>query len=326
MRGAIGLDAQIHESFRVKSNMYFDIPGFEFLLGDFFFDYKIYDKVFIRAGKYGLSWGISPNYGFTNLLSRIPKGGNEHDSFIFKADIPVGKGGFQFLTLTRFHLMMINNPDFPHREDFGVGGKYNFALRLVDLDFGAYYQEGMVLRSFLSVKTTLWNTEFYSEGLVAIDIHETSNLSGAWNIGFGRSLFSGRLNINGELFYNAEHDTYWYHPETKIREAGSSPFIEGFNIAFNLMYRLWDKGNLRFYLSTLYAPSQKSSRLVPGLRLNPLPNIELYFAVPMTFGETDGYYYKNTVTTAEKSGGHPLPFAVLFMITLSGGVQFGHYY
>jgi hypothetical protein len=324
MRGAIGLDAQIHESFRVKSDMYFDIPGFAFLLGDFFFDYKIYDKVFIRAGKYNLSWGISPNYGFTNLLTRVPKGYDARDSFIFKADIPVGKGGFQFLTLTRFNLMY--SWALPEKEDFGVGGKYNFALRLVDLDFGIYYQEGMVMRSFLSAKTTLWSTEFYSEALVAMDIHDSSNLSGAWNLGFGRSLFNWRFSINGEIFYNAEQDTYWYHPETKIREAGTSPFIEGFNIALNLYYKLWDTGNTRLYLGTLYAPSQKSARLVPGLRFNPLSNIEVYFAVPMTFGERDGYYYKNTVTMAAQNGWKPLPFQVLFLVTLNGGVQFGHYY
>jgi hypothetical protein len=128
------------------------------------------------------------------------------------------------------------------------------------------------------------------------------------------------------LFYNAEKDTYRYYPETNIREAGTSPFIEGFNMALNLIYKPWEKGNPRFYLGTLYAPTQNSAHLIPGFRLSPLNNLEINFAVPMALGEKDGYYYKNTVIMAAQNENEPLPFAVVFIITLSGGVQFGHYY
>jgi hypothetical protein len=324
MRGTFGIDAQISESFRAKSDVYFDIPGFAFILGDFFFDYKIFDTVFLRGGKYNLSWGISPNYHFTNLLARIPKGGSARDSFIFKADVPIDRGGLQLLALTRFNLMY--SYEMPKLEDFGFGGKYNLALRQVDLNFGIFYQEGMVMRGFLSAKTTLWKTELYSEALFAIDIHETSNLSGAWNIGFGRDFFNRKFSANGELFYNAEQDTYWYHPETNLREAGTSPFIEGFNIALNLTYRPWNKGNPRLFWGLLYAPSQKSARLIPGFRVSPLNNIDFYFAVPMSVGDKDGYYFKNTYSTAVQNKHAPLPFAVVFMITLSGRVQLAHYY
>jgi hypothetical protein len=324
MRGIFGVDAQISESFRAKSEVYFDIPGFAFILGDFFFDYKIYDAVFLRGGKYNHSWGISPNYGFTNLLSRVPREGDWRDSFIFKADVPVGKGGFQALAMTRFNLMY--SSELPKLKDFGFGGKYNLALSQVDLDTGIFYQEGMALRAFLSVKTTLWNTELYSEGLIAIDVNEPSNISGAGNIGFGRDFFGGKFGVNGELFYNAEKDTYWYHPETNIREAGTSPFIEGFNIALNLFFKPWEKGNPRLYLGTLYAPEQNSARLIPGFRLSPWEFVEFYFAVPMSLGSKKGYYYNNTVTTATQNENKPLPFAVIFMITLKGGVQFGYYY
>jgi hypothetical protein len=324
MRGSFGIDAQISESFRVKSEFFFVIPVFAFTLGDFFFDYNIHDAVFVRGGKYNLSWGISPNYDFTNLLSRVPKDGNAGDSFIFKADVPIGNGGLQILSMTRYNLM--DSSEMPQLEDFGFGGKYNLALRHVDLNAGIFYQEGMVMRGFISAKTTLWNTELYSEGLVAIDVHEPSNVSGAGNVGFGRDFFNGKFSVNGELFYNAEKDTYRYYPETNIREAGTSPFIEGFNIALNLIYKPWEKGNPRFVLGTLYTPAQNSAQLIPGFRLSPLNNLEINFAVPMALGEKDGYYYKNTAIMATQNENKPLPFAVVFMVTLSGGVQFAHYY
>jgi hypothetical protein len=324
MRASFGVDAQISRFFRVKTDVYFEIPNFAFTLGDFFFDYNIYDAVFARGGKYNLSWGISPNYGFTNLLSRVPKDGNAWDSFIFKADVPIGKGGFQVLSLTRYNLMY--SSEIPRLEDFGFGGKYNLALPRVDLDTGIFYQEGMAMRGFISAKTSLWNTELYSEGLVAIDVDEPSNISGAFNFGFARNFFNGKFSANGELFFNDEQDTYWYHPETNIREAGTSPFIEGFNIALNLIYKPWNKGNPRLYLGVLYAPEQHSARLIPGFRLSPLDHVEFYFAVPMALGDKNGYYYKNTVIMASQNENKPLPFAVVFMITLNGGVQFGHYY
>jgi len=319
---SISLDAQISDIFRVRSTISYQIPDFSFALGDFFFDYTLYNTVFFRAGKYGLSWGISPNFGFTNLLSRVPKDSYAGDSFIFKADIPISRGGFQVLTLTRANLM--SSSTLPKMEDFGFGGKYNFAYRWADIDMGIFYREGMVLRSFLSLKTTVLGTELFNEWLVAIDVEEPSNISGAFNIGFARGFFNNKFYIGGELFFNAEKDTYWYQPETNIREAGKSPFIEGLNLALSLQYRPWEKGSPYLYLSTLIAPMQRSARIVPAFTYNPLPHIGLYFALPISLGDKDGYYFANTVTKDKNN--FPLPFAFIFLVSLGGSIQFGYNY
>ena len=102
MRASLGMTAQVSDSFRVRTIVKIDIPseknGEFFSLGDFFFDYNFLDRVFLRAGKYEQSWGVSPNFRFTNLLSRIalldilppelpqPDG----ESYIVKFDIPIG--------------------------------------------------------------------------------------------------------------------------------------------------------------------------------------------------------------------------------------------
>jgi len=322
MRSTLSMDAQISDVFRVKSTVYYEIPNFTLSLGDFFFDYSLCDTVFIRGGKYDLSWGISPNYAFTNLLARVPENGYSSDSFILKADIPTGIGGFQALALTRADLL--HSSDIKKR-DIGFGGKYNLALRRIDMDLGAYYQEGMPLRGFLSLKTTLGNTELYSEGLCAIDVRQASDPSGAVNLGFSRDFFNGKFSVNGELFYNAEKNAFWYRPETTTREAETAPFIDGLNGALNLLYRFEGKGNPRLFFQTRIAPWQSSAQIIPGFRLNPLSNIELYFALPMALGSKDGYYYSNTVTrdtTLDKA----LPFCVMLLLTLKGDVQFGYYY
>ena len=321
LRSSLGMDAQIDKSFRVRTNIFFEIPNFSFRLGDFFFDYNLFDVVFFRAGKYAHSWGISPNYNFTDLLARIPPGiANPGESFIFKADVPAGIGGFQVLAMTRADLMS-SNPAAPKLEDFGFGGKYNLALRAADFDLGIFYQEGMALRAFLSAKTTLWKTELYSEGLAAIDVNEPSNASGAVSVGFVRDFFAEKFNVNGEVFYNAEKGAYWYRPENNIRESGSVPFIDGLNLALNLRYKFGGKGDFRLFTQIRYAPFENSAQLIPGFTLTPWSHITLYFAVPMALGGKDGYYSKNTLTV--DPDGKPIPFRIMILISLSGSIQFG---
>ena len=316
MRVTFGLNAQISEVFRVRNTVFFQIPGFEFHLGDFFFDYNLNNVVFFRGGKYDLAWGISPNFSFTNLLARIPNDSYARDSFILKADIPVGIGGFQFLALTRANLM---SDQALERKDLGYGAKFNLALPQIDIDLGGFTQLEMPHRGFLSIKTTLGDTELYNEWMIAAKDPKLENAFGAANIGFLRDFFGSRLTVNGEVFYNAERATYWYRPETEILESEVSPFVEGFNLALNLLYRFGGRGNFRTFVQALYAPEQESARLVPGFTLNPWQHIEFYFAVPMALGSKEGYYYNNTIDL------HNRPFSVIFLITLSGSIRSGTY-
>ncbi|GBU26622.1 hypothetical protein R84B8_00132 [Treponema sp. R8-4-B8] len=321
MISTFSLDAQITENFRAMNNINFEIPGAYFYMGDFFFDYKLYDAVFLRGGKYNMSWGISPNFGFTNLLIRVPKDAPNGDSYIFKADVPIGNGGFQVLTMTRFNLT--SSAVLPKLNDFGYGAKYNFAHRLADLDVGFFAQEGMPFRGFLSIKTTIKKLELYNELLVAIK-DKTNETNVSFNIGFARSFFDKKLEINGEFLYNGEKDTYWYQHETDTHNATKYSFIDGANIALNIVYKPWSKGNPRLFLQTRYAPMENSAQIIPGFLLTPWDNVDFYFSVPMGIGNRDGYYYNNTIDVSNKD--KPLPFAVIFSVRIGGGVSFGHYY
>lgn len=319
MKSIFTLDAQISEEFRVMSKINFEIPGSVFKIGDFFFDYSLYDTVFFRGGKYNMSWGISPNYHFTNLLIRVPEDAPNGDSYIFKADVPVGNGGFQALTMTRTNLNKVN---LPKLSDFGFGIKYNYAQSFADIDLGFFYQEAMPARGILSIKKTINKIELYNEWLGSINM-ENNDINGSVNIGFAADFFKKILSINGELLYNGERDTYWYQQETDIRDAEKYPFINGLNIALNLQYKPWSKGNPRLFLQTRYAPMENSAQVIPGFRLTPWKYVDFYFSLPMALGDKGGYYYDHTVNKSET--GNPLPFAILFMVRIGGGVSFGHY-
>ncbi|WP_461257141.1 hypothetical protein [Treponema sp. R80B11-R83G3] len=320
LNSSLTADAQIDDSLRILTVLSFEIPNFYIKLGDFFFDYNINDIVFMRGGKYSHSWGLASNFTFTNLLARVPDGSYNGDSFIFKTDIPTGIGGFQFLTLTRYNLMG-NEPELPKLKDFGYGGKYNLALKWVDFDTGLYWQEGMPLRAFLSIKTTLWKTELYSEGLIAIK-NDPFDISGAASFGFTKELFNNKFSINGEVFYNAEEKSWIYTPETYIADADVILFKEKLNIAFNLNYKFGGKTNPSLFTQMCYAPFEDSMQLIPGFKITPLSHIEFYLAVPMTLGSKEGYYYKNAYTTDNK--GVTIPFCVILFVKMTGNMQFKH--
>jgi len=314
MTSSITLDAQFSEVFRAITTLSYGIPGFYFSLGDFFFDYNISNTVFLRAGKYEHTWGIS---GFTNLLARVPDGIAGGPSYVVKADIPIGVGGIQLLALTRVN---IAGGVIPTRSGIGFGGKYNLAFRWVDLDTGIFYQEFMATRGFISLKTTVFDTELYNEWLVAVNTHLDNETSFAVNLGWGRDFFDGKITAGGEFFFNGEGTTYFYRPETNIRDAETVPFAESFSMSFNFLYRFDGLGDPRFFVTVNYLPSQMSAQLVPGFRITPLSYIEIYLAVPMALGSRDGYYYNHTSDTLNR------PFSIMLYITLSGSVQAGYYY
>jgi hypothetical protein len=204
-----------------------------------------------------------------------------------------------------------------------LGGKYNLALRKIDTDTGFFFQQGMPLRAFLSLKTTLKDTEVYSEGLAAFAYDKSQNLSGAFNLGAVHEFLNKKLTVNGEFFYNNEGNSFFYSAKTDFKDAETSPFIEGANIALNLLYRFGGKGNFSLFLQTLYAVNEKSGRMIPGFRLSPLSHIDIYFAIPVDLGYEDGYYYKNS--WLKNRDDMPLRFAAVFLISLTGNLKFTAY-
>ena len=309
------LDAQFSDILRVRSALFFTLPGYQVELREFFFDYTLFDRFFFRGGRFNQSWGSSPNFAFTNLLARVPDDTYTDDPFILRMDMPVGIGGFQFLAMTRRDLL---DGDSITPRDIGYGLRFNLALQWMDMNVGTFYQEQMPLRGFLSFNTTIGRTEWYNEWLGAIDLENQNTVRGAANIGFVRDFFRNRLTVNGELFYNAERGTYWYSPETSIREAQSIPLNEGFNIALNLFYRLGGARGPRLFVQSHYNPEQRTAQLVPGLRLTPWEHLEFYFAVPMVLGDRSGHFYLNTADPI-----YNRPFAIVMLVTLRGTVRIG---
>jgi hypothetical protein len=357
MSSSLGFDFQFSDVLFVKNVFTFSFPDFAITVGDFYFDYTINKKIFIRAGKTRTSWGISPNYAYTDLLARSPSreqygtdfeyagegdkpvsrytAHTRNATYIAKADIPLGIGGLQFITMVHDDFFTTTNMQ---RELIAFGGKYNMAFTWADIDMGILYQEIMPLRGFVSAKTTLGQTELYAEALAAAGdteiyadgspitytgggatatyqptgrrrIWEGAEFSGS--AGFVQPLFDKKLTINGEFFYNGEKDAYWVTEEDITRKIDRevSPFVRGVNLAFNLSYRpRWL--DFRFFLTCLYGVRENTAQLVPGFTFSPLSHVTVAFAVPMALGSREGSYYRNNADRDNR------PFSIVLAFSI----------
>jgi hypothetical protein len=311
------LDFQISEVFRVRSSFGFSYPALALGVTEFFFDYSLKDRLFLRGGKFSPGWGRSSNYPFTNLLSRLPEGNAGGDAYVFKANLPIGVGGIELITLTRKGFMA---KDLPTPSELGYGAKYNLALPWIDIDMGAFYLETMPFRVIASVKTTLpGDIEAYTEGLVAVPQETWDDLSFSANAGLARDFFGDLFTLNGEFFYNGEEGVGWFSPKTDMRDAKVVPFINGYNAAFNLVIRprlFWD---LRIFSQVLYGIEENTVQFVPGFSCKPLSHLEFSLAVPMALGSREGTYYQNNVDTKNR------PFAVVLLLSIQGSQRFDYY-
>ncbi|MHC6203131.1 hypothetical protein ACYULU_08040 [Breznakiellaceae bacterium SP9] len=315
MAASIGLNVQISESLRVKSSAKFSIPDAPaFTLNEFFFDYNLENNAFLRGGKYELNWGLSLNFAFANLLSRVPPDSTGGDAYIVKTDIPIGIGGIQLLAMTRTG--MVADMSDMDSDEIGFGGKYNLAFTWADIDMGVFYHKTMPLRGIASIKTTLpWDMELYTEGMFSIS-HETwdwDKLQLSGTVGFLQDLFWGIVSLNGEVFYSGEKDSYYYTSEdpSTLKPAHVSPFIDGLNLALNLTCYtgLWKR--LRFLVQCLYSVEEVSTQLVPGLRFDPFKHVTVTLLVPMALGSREGTYYKSNADKKDR------PFSVMLGVSIN---------
>ena len=316
---SLGLDFQISNTLRIKQTIGFSFPSLSIEVKEFFLDYNINDRFFLRAGKHTVNWGISRNYQFANLLNRAPaSNAAPGDPYTVKIDIPVGIGGAQLLMLAR-HASIVDDNKLSFRE-IGFGGKYNIALRSVDIDLSLLYHNELSLFGAVSLKTTLFkNTEVYLEGLAAVAHNMWNEFRFSGNLGFLQEFFGNKLSLNAELFYNGENEAYWFRPENILQDSASIPFIPGINTALNVVWRPISWKNLKIYGQFLYGFTENTGQLLPGISFTPFSNMTIYLAANIITGSTEGTYYKNNDDKEKR------PFSINLAVSIRGDYRRGFY-
>ena len=318
MDSTLGISIPLNDYLKVYNSFYFSIPDDAvFSVKELYFEYNAMDKAFVKAGLFNINWGISRLYPFTNLPARVPKDinrPNPGNALTFRATVPLGIGGFDFLAMTR--IGYVDEWSSPKLNEFAYGMKYNLAIRQIDIDTGFLYFHSMPLRFFISMKTTIANTELYSEGLIAVS-HEVDNeyrLSGS--IGFARDFFKKYLTVTGELFHNGESDSAWWRENTEILKEDIVDLYSGLNAAFGFAIRP-DFHGMRIFSQALYTHEQQSMWLVPGISIRPPGGITFSISTPMALGKRTekgdkSNYYRNNTDQYNR------PFSILFRVNYRG--------
>jgi hypothetical protein len=335
MESTVALDFQVSDVFRVRQAFSIAIPNLAITIPEFFFDYSLMNRVFFRVGKFAINWGISPNFPYANLPSRIPtmsddtttKDKNERfngDIYLIRADIPVGVGGLQLAAMTRSSALndLFNNNE-EITSDLGrvgkifFGLKYNVAVPIVDIDVGLLYNKKLNTRAFLSLKTTLFDRlELYSEGLLSYNLDTDDNFAASASIGMMQDFFDNQLSVNAELYYNGEEEASYVQSQSFLTMSETVGFIDGLNAALNIRYKPVWLPKTELFFKYLHGFSENTAQLVPGFRLTPLSNLNLYVAVPMALGSKDGLYYRDNLDEKNR------PFSVNIMLTFSGSYRY----
>jgi hypothetical protein len=320
MSATVGLDIQPSRFLRIRQSFTFAIPSPPLSIKEFFFDYNFRDKFFVKAGKFDAIWGVSPNFPFADLLARIPLDiDNPGDPYLAKLNIPIGIGGFEFIMLTRPGYIDMQSPRL---EDFGEGVKYNLALQNYDLDVGFFYFERLPLRSFVSLKTTLFqDTEFYAEAMANASPETWENFGLSGSVGFVQSFFRDKIMMNAEFYYNGEGDAASLRRNNLLNdEAEDFRLFKGFNTALNITFKPGGIAKMLVFFGFLYTFEKNSAQIVPGITFEPAEHLELYLALPLAAGdrELNSYYYHNADTNNR-------PFSFIIAIKIKGTYKYGHF-
>jgi hypothetical protein len=286
MTAGLSFDARITPELRLYQRITTLLPDLTLQIDEVFCDYSILNTVFLRIGRQNITWGISPNYPYTNLLARLPDKVTNTvtaDSFAFKMNIPIGVGGFEAVMYTR-NTFWENQK--PRVSDIGFGGRFNLALDNIDFNIGGFFQKEMFMRFFYSLKTTLFGSiESYTEGVLTFPTYLQPVFSA--NAGMYVDLFSKAMRLNLEYFFNGE--------ETGLQSKGAAfSFIPGHNVALNVSFSFFDH-KFKLFLAARYNITHNTGLLLPGMSLDVVPNLTFSLAVPYIIGPvTGGYFVNNT--------------------------------
>lgn len=329
MRGMFAFDIRVSPDLSFFQSVKLSIPSMKFAFYEFYADYILLDRVYFKIGKFDYSWGIGyANFRYTDIISQVPEStnGNPGDLYIGKMLFPVFISGImlcdiEILTFTRDSFVNVNSPEL---NNFAVGVKLNFPQKWADMDIGMVYYKLMPLRSFFSLKTTLFKRlEIYSEVMASVDTLSDNKTYVSGSFGFYNDFFNGKFKINGEFFWSGEENAKILTNDNPLQDEKSVvPFIPGPNFAFKIDYKPGVLFNFRVGVQFRYALWDNSGQVVPGITIEPAHHLKIYIAMPLVVGTNSGKPYSYYASNIDK---YNKPFSFIIALSLSGSWQFTRY-
>jgi len=335
LSSSLSLVYNVSSDLTINQKFVFTYPDYEFTAKELYMDYSIKNLAYLTIGLKKISWGISPNFPYTNIIQRQADSPlspvKAQNTLIGRLSIPIGIGGIEILAQNKDEYQ--ENPQSPQADRIGFGAKYNFAGERIDINVGSYYQKGLNGRMFVSGITTVTDwMELYAEAVAvnsrtrndSTEAQQSEDVKEGWveiapdiklynnnpdygaNIGVVLSFFDNTLDINGEYYYNGE--------ETENTVVGARfPLFWGHNIALNAEYKVPNTALLLqagYRYNTLF----NSSFLAPRISIDLIKHLNAEIVAGMAWGPEEAGY------RAENPDEKDRPAFMAFVFTLKGNL------
>ncbi len=324
----LSFDARPDDTIRVLGKMVIDYPftaavdttrkfSDVFHVTELFSDFNIGNKIFFRAGKSTINWGVGYFFSPADLLnlSKIDPENPDADlegPVSVKMNVPVG--------LNNYYLYVIAPEGITSATQLAIAPKAEFVIGISELGIGAYYQKDHAPAAMATFTSGAGDVSLFGEGVVTYGSDKTFVQSGFTTVTYDNTFFfkgtagfryswsddlsnfslnfSGQYLFNGEGYSNADQNFV-----TTARPAIMSGVITIPGVSASDMINTgrhygagtfsWNKMfQSDFTLSVFWLGnfSDGSGLLKPSLSYSGFNDIDISLSVPYSYGEPGDEY------------------------------------
>ena len=331
----LGLDARPDEDFRfyMKANVSYPFEVVEdgisgararsfsdiVTVREMFSDFNYKDKIFFRAGKSNINWGVGYMFSPADIVNIDPIDPEYPDK--------EREGPVSFMTQYPFgdniaYAYAIAD-DIKSIRDLAFAAKGEFLLGTSELGIGAYYREGMPVYAMSTLTSSIGKIHIFAEAVGSygtekrfveeVDVSaehpfglqtvqpEKLYFSGSAGFSWSFSDEDGyfNINLNGQYFYNGKG----YADDSVLDNPGIPALIASGDLTGQDLtqtgrhyggagfgWRNLFNSDVSFSANWVGNLSDMSGRIVPSLSINLLDIFDVSLSVPVSYGEEGDEY------------------------------------
>lgn len=289
-----------------------------FHVTELFSDFNIDDKIFFRAGKSTINWGVGYYFSPADLLNLSQIDPENPDDELegpvsVKMNIPSGSNNF--------YLYIISPEGITSASELAVAPKAEFVVENSEIGIGAYYQKDHAPAAMATLTSAVGDVSVFSEGVVSYGSDKTFVTQDLTTVTYDdRFFFKGTagfiyswsddlsnfsFNFSEQYFYNGEGYSAddqdfvtTYRPGILAGIMNSTGIVSMSDILnsgrhYGAGTFSWDEilqSDFTFRIFWLGNLSDGSGLLKPSLSYTGFNDIDLSLSVPYSYGEIGDEY------------------------------------
>ncbi len=284
-----------------------------FHVTELFSDFNIDNKVFFRAGKSTINWGVGYFFSPADLLNMSKIDPEDPDAeregpVSVKMNVPVG--------INNLYLYVIAPEGITSASELALAPKAEFVIGDGEFGLGAYYQKDHVPAGMITVTTGAGDVSLFGEGVVTYGSDKTFVQQDGMLVTYDDTVFfkgtagfryswsddlsNFSFNVSGQYLYNGEgysqdDQDFLTANRLKIMMSGlvsasdlaqTGRHYGAGNFSWNEMFQ----SDFTFSVFWLGNLSDGSGMLKPSLSYTGFNDIDISLSVPYSYGESGDEY------------------------------------